>query len=526
MTRFGFRHRKVSVLALSLVLLTMAQSCQKENGVFEEETITVGYRWEPRTFNPFRSVDSASYFAQSLVYCGLVRYGKTGDIEPDLADSFLIDQSKTVYSFNLRKGLRFSDGSPISSDDVVRSIREAVGKGSPFRNNFQLFEDVTINGQKITVKFKGPDVSLLSRFVDLKILPQKVLEADKKSRAKFDRNPVCSGAFVVRDWISGQQIIFERNSHYWGKKPEYKKLAWRVIPDKKLLAMALMRKEIDIASLDGRETRRLLKVAPDLVVEELKGARVVFLGFNTSKWPFNDVLFRQSICMMIDRKKINEKLYGSYSVIPSSEFETAKQANSYPWAFNPSRANSCVLASGFVRTAGGLYATNGMAKSPLTIKVVTVTDFFELGQAVVSSLRRRGIICEIEIVEYSTLKDQYLKEGQFDMVLFSRSVGPVPDARMFWSSTSSMNYSKYHNPQVDKLIAYGSNSLTISEKEDCNKRIGEILAKEVPWIYLSRPELLLVHQKGIKNVLLVGQKKLGLPWNNELLNARYWTKGK
>lgn len=487
-----------------------------------DPVLTVGLRWEPRTFNPFYSVDSASFFAQSLIYAGLVRYGSSGEIEPDLASSFAIDESGKVYTFDLRPNLRFSDGSPLTPVDVVRSIKEAAGKRSPFAKNFQALERIVVTGNKIEVRFSGPDVTLLSRFADLKVLPAFALDESNRKRSSLSRQPVGSGPFLIRRWLSGQQINFVRNSHYWDKQPSYRELVWRVIPDKRLLAMALLRKEIDLASLDGREARLLVEEADYLKVERLKGARVVFLGFNTSRWPFNTQAVRQAISMMIDRRKINEKLFGDYSHVPASEFTEAKGGRIL-FPYDLKRAELKMKEAGFERRKSGWFYVKNPDKEPLSIRVATVTDFSDIGQVVAAYLEKAGVKAEFEIAEYSTLKDQYLKDGKFDTVLFSRSIGPMPDPRMFWSTSGSLNYSRYHSPTMDKLIAYGSSAATLAEKNSYNSRVGDILALESPWIYLARPDLLIVHNQRVKNVVFPGQTKEGLPWNNELLNARLWS---
>ncbi len=492
---------------------------REKKGFSSRDCVTVGLRWEPRTFNPFRSVDSASYFAQSLVYSGLLRYGGMGQIEPDLASSFTIlksdSSSDRTYRFVLREDIFFSDGSKITVDDVVRSIKEACGPRSPFRNNFQLLKKIDSQDRQILVTFGGQDVSLPSRFVDLKILPARILDGGKDFN--WEREPISSGVFKVKQWRSGQQIVFERNPGYWDKKsrPDYRQLFWRVIPDKKLLAMALLRNEIDMASLDGREASRLMEQFSDLQVERIKGARVVFLGFNLSKWPYTDKSVRQSLSMMIDRKAINEKLFGDFSHVPESEFSENKKLAT---TVNLAAAFRKLKATGF-ELENDRWVQGGR---PMSLRVVTVSDFLDIGQAIVSDLKRGAVEAELEVVEYSTLKDQYLKEGNFDLVLFSRSVGPVPDPRMFWSTTGSLNYSKYHNPRMDKLIAYGSQSASIEEKQKYNLMAGKLIAEDLPWIYLARPDLLIVHNRRIKKVVIGNQRLVGIPWNNEVQNARFW----
>lgn len=485
-----------------------------------EKTLVVGMRWEPRTFNPFRSVDSASYFAQSLVYSGLVRYDQNGNIEGDLAESFQLDHEKGKLLFQLRQNIYFSDGTRITSSDVVSSINEASGIRSPFSKNFEQIKSVSAHENTVEIDFQGTDASFLSRFVDLKILPSKVLESTKSQRSRFDRMPVSSGAFLVEKWKSGQVLTFKRNSYYWDKKPSFEYLAWKVIPDKKLMAMALVRKEIDIASVGGREAKQLMKDSKDIEIEKAFGSRVVFLGFNTKREPFNLEKIRQALCLVVDRQKIKEILYENYSLIPDSEFSDwacNEVEGESKWSFNTRKAEHLLAEAGYVRK-NGLWSK----KESLSLKIVTVKDFVDLGQVLVSGYKRFGIQCELEVLDYATLKDQYLKQSSFDTVLFSRSVGPVPDPRMFWSKNGNLNYSGFSTEKLERLIDKGTRAKTLEEKRQINEKVGSYLADKLPWIYLQRPYLLIAHNKRVEGIFRGKQKAVGVPWNNFLLNARLW----
>lgn len=527
--------RSAGVVCLAAAILGLLTSCTLAGGQsMAPGRIVVGMPWEPRSFDPFNSVDSASYYAQSLIYEGLVRFGPDLQVEGSLAERFEVLDGGRRYRFVLKKA-SFSDGVPVKSSDVSASVAAALGKKSPFRRNYDVIDKcLVVDDATIEMGLKRPDLTLPERLTELKILPERVLELSDQERG-LARHPVGTGPYRLGKWIPGVQIEFEPNHAYHGDREqdvERQKIVWRVIPDKREIAMALVRKEIDLAQIDGRDAKVLAGSGPDLVIENAPGSRTIFLGFNTSEWPFDQKRVRQALSMMVNRDEIADKLYGGYCVVPRTDFpeEAARDAEIKSWPYDPEAAAKLLESEGFVRDSDGAWSSPSPAngRDRLSMRILTLRDFLDVAQAVASFLQKSGVLCEVSVVEYATLKDQYLKKGDFDVVLFSRTVGPWPDFRMVWSSTGSLNYSKFHSYELDSSIRLAIEAGDKKTMERYCRDVRRILAEEQPWIFLAQPRLLLVHQpwvQGVQPKVSRNGSRRCLPWDNPFFNARFWRRG-
>lgn len=482
--------------------------------------------WEPVGFYPLRAVDSASYYAQTLVYEGLVNYGVDTDVVPGLAESFEVSQDGLVYKFVLRKNLKFSDGEPITVRDVVDSINAAASKFSPYKDDYRDVKQVIGEGERITLKLQRPCAPLLSRLVELKILPASLLATQDRGKGALMRHPVSSGPFCLVRWESGLELVFEPNPHYWGKTPDVKRLVWRVIPDISLLAMSLSRGDIQVAQVDARTWNYFLSRKQNLALDAFAGSRTIYIGFNLSRSPFGEDAVRQAIAQSIDRQQILSRIYANYGVLPTSDSAEGRWSfdrSVKTYDFAPVKTRELLEKQGFKLTARGYTRVNNGKEQLLAFRIKSTKDSADVAEAIAGQLRTAHIPTEVEVVEFAALRHRYLQKGDYDVCLWSRSSGPDPDCFLIWSSKGPMNFSRFNEPVVDELIQKGRTATSIKERKEIYSQMQKILAKRVPWIFIVQPRLMVAHQKEITNVSLGSQTKTGLPWDNPLFNAARWS---
>lgn len=129
------------------------------------------------------------------------------------------------------------------------------------------------------------------------------------------------------------------------------------------------------------------------------------------------------------------------------------------------------------------------------------------------------------MLEFSTLKERYLKPGKFDVVIWSRSAGPDPECGIVWGSKGPLNYCRFKNAQIDALLEAGRRATKQDERQKAYGEMQLILATQLPWIFLVQPDLLIAHNKHCQNIKLSNQAQTGLPWDNPLFNAVQWEPG-
>lgn len=488
-----------------------------------------GIAWEPVGFFPLRAVDSASYYAQTLVYEGLVRYNERMEVCPGVAERFSVSEDGLSYRFRLRQGARFSSGEEIKASDVLESVRLASSKYSPYRDDYKDVKDMTLNGDELVMTLSRPCAPLLNRLVELRILPARLLKLPDKGRSILSRTPISSGPFVLRRWESGLELVFEPNQMYWGEKPRMRRLVWRVVPEMGLLALSLNRGDIDAAQVDARSYRALLSRNKELVLDSFCGSRTVYVGFNLERSPWKDVLVRRAIAMSIDRSLLARDLLFDFAFVPDTDFSPGRwsyEKSATPLKYDPPAARTLLSKAGFSLIDGNWVRVSGGKTEILAFKMQTAKDYLEMAECVSSQLAKNHIRCEVEVVEFSALRNRYLKQGEYDVVLWSRSSGPDPECVLVWSSTGAMNFTRFKNKKMDEMIEAGRVATTRAQRVKAYAEVQRILAGELPWIFLVQPRLLVVHKKNLKNVQLADQAESGVPWDNPLFNAARWVESR
>jgi peptide/nickel transport system substrate-binding protein len=536
--------------------VTILAGCSRAPSTFNQSTqvsqrddqIVFGISWEPNSFNPLKSLDSGSYFGQTLVYEGLVRYDASMRIVPALAETFSISQDRKTYKFQLRPKLLFSDGSPITVDDVRSSFQAASSKASPFKSDFDCIEKIESDKTSgaIVLHLSRVSAPLLSRLIELRILPAAIWNQPDHGTQTLSRTPVASGPFRLKRWESGLELVFEPNPFYWGDKPKMTQLVWRVVPDKTFLGIALRRGELDVAAVDplncnatfsmpqtGSEaagagnTGTLPRSQNKIVVDEFNGSRTVYLGFNAHKKPFSEKKIRQSIAMSIDRAALARVLFAGYAIVPKSDVSPGNPFYNdkvVVWNFDRQKAAAILKEAGYESTNHGWCQlhSDSLSKEPLSFRILTVKDFQDVAQVVSDNLADMKIPTEVQVLEYTTLRSNYLKKGDFDVFLWSRSSGVDPDCALVWGTGGALNFCGFSEPRIDALIEQGRSTTDPLKRVAVYEEIQSTLAEQLPWVFLVQPKLLVAHKDNIINVKQACQQVTGLPWDNPLFNASRW----
>ncbi len=549
-----FEHAfSISVCLLTVCSLSACSDATTDGAesraVPAKERVVFGMSWEPASFNPLRALDSASYYAQTLVYEGLVKLDADLHIVPALAESFSISADGLTYTFKLRPNLHFSDGSKIELEDIVASLDSARSARSPFKTDYECIEKIDHDRQtrQITLHLKQPSAPLLPRLVDTRIIAARILREADHGTSSLSRTPIANGPFQLARWEPGVELVFEPNPQYWGEKPKIRQLVWRVLPDKTLLGVALRRGEVDVAPVDALDCQAVLTAraggdsanianknakegstdgANRLVLDQFNGTRTVYLGFNTQRQPFDQKVLRQAICMGINRNEIARVLFAGYARVPNGDVSPGSwvyNSRVKSWPFDPDLAKQYLIKSGYALSNRGWCRPRSAGDDlPLSFRILTVKDFQDIALAVSNDLASLKIPSEVQVMEYTTLKARYLQKRDFDVFVWSRSSGTDPDCTLVWGTGGVLNFCGFSDAAADKLIKDGRHTNSRSERACIYGKIQEILAEQLPWVFLAQPKLLIVHKAEIENIKQSNQELTGLPWDNPLFNAPRW----
>lgn len=324
----SFRIRRIVVatlggLALALsVGLAHAQAPRSTALVVAEDVV-------PQTFDPTQSSQIRTWYAWQLVYEGLVRASADGKIEPVLATRWTVDPAMTTYEFTLRDGVKFSDGSSMSADDVVASFQRLMQGGLPYaKDRFKSVDSVTkVNDQTVRFKLKQPDAGFLlnvgSPFVvGSAILSAKWLQSNDPKLAMMGTGP-----FKMVSYQPNTQLVLKRNDEYWHKEATatVSDLTIRYMPEQSAQIAALRSGQVDLM-FPSAESRLQLRGAPGVTTVAVSSTNTVRLNINTNRPPFNNVDFRRAMSLALNRAEIVQGAFLG-EAMPSAQVPP-----SYPWS--------------------------------------------------------------------------------------------------------------------------------------------------------------------------------------------------
>ncbi len=352
----------------------------------------------PKTFNFALSNESPNVFAYT--YEGLITENAlTGDIEPALAESWEIAEDRKRITFTLREGLKWSDGQPLTVDDVVFSYQDIYlnpAIPTPIQDVLKIGKDrrfptVRKVGDR-RVEFTTPEpFAPFLRITGIPIMPKHALEKAVKTKGSdgnplflstwgTDTNPkdiICNGPYMLDSYATSQRVIFRKNPYYWRKddqgnsQPHIERIVWSIVENRDTALLQFRSGGLDLSEPIRPEDFELLKR------EEQRGRFTVYIGgprpittfmaFNLnqgrrngkplvdpikSRW-FNNVSFRQAVAYAIDREKMKNTIYRGLgtlinsTLIPQSPYYLSPEQGLRVYNYDPAKARQLLLDAGF-----------------------------------------------------------------------------------------------------------------------------------------------------------------------------------
>lgn len=444
-----------AALAAPLPLVALAQA---------RDSVIIAMTLEPPTLDPTSGAAQAiREVTLQNIFEGLVKMGRTGKIVPCLAESWEIAPDNVTYSFKLRRGATFHDGTPFSSEQVRFSFERAVAPESTNAQR-QLFapiaEITTPDPATVVIKVKQPTADFLYGLA----WGDAVIVAPA-SAANNKTNPVGTGPFKFGRWNRGDRLELERFDGYWGEKPTLAKATFRFIADPQAQVAALRAGDVHAqTNLSAPEAVPQLKSDPKLQVSFGKTEGEVILAINNAKAPFNDLRVRQAIAHVLDRKTIALGVYGFDVDLIGSHFSPLHPAyidltGTYP--VDIPKAKALLAAAGF---------PNGFS---CTLKLPPPTYARRTGEIIAALLAQIGINASIEPLEFPQWLERVFRGKDFDLSVIAHTE-PL-DINIY---ARDDYYFQYKNPEFKALMAKIDATLDEGQRNEMNKEAQRILARE------------------------------------------------
>jgi len=525
----------------------------KFGGQFVSSTIGEG----PKTFNPFNSKDNISSAMSEVMYDGLVTTNPvTGETIPKLAKSFSVNGCE--YVVNLRHGLKWSDGKPITADDVVFTWNKIILGGY---GNTSTRDSIIIDGKLPTVskidnymvKFVTPKpFAPFLRMLSSPIAPKHIFEpAVNRGKAYFDgflstnTNPkefVTSGAFRLKEYVPAQRVVFEKNPNYYiinkdGKKlPYLDKLVYLIVGDINNQVLKFEGGELDEISLQGANVARFKEMEKhsDFSVYNIgpdTGTMYLTMNMNNRKsdkgkyyvdqkkqlW-FQDKNFRQAVDYAIDRKNMvfniaNGLAFPLFTPETLNSIFLNKDLKPYDRDLNKSR--ELLRKSGFKwDKAGHLLDRFGNHVEFDLYTNAGNTEREAIGVMVKQDLEDLGMKVNFKPIEFNSLVNKLMSTLDWDMVLMGFTGSPLEPngGKNVWLSDGTLhifnqrlerdvNSRRYpFENRIDYLYTQGALATKFEDRKKYYDEYQAIVYEEKPFIYIYSPIRIVAIRDKFKNV--------------------------
>lgn len=463
---------------------------------------------EPETIDPHKSDGLEEFLVQSDMFIGLTKIDPHGRIAPDLAERWEVAPDGLSWTFHLRPHLKWSDGSPLTAEDFVWSLRRAVDPATAASYASLLYPIVNaraINSgrekdlAKLGVEAPDPDTvvvrleaptAYLAGVMTVGItfpVPRKAIEAYGEEWTRPDKI-VCDGAFEMKDWVPQERISLVRNPNYYDPgSVRLDGVEWLVYPDDRTAVRSFRNGELDIARVPSvlvpwarKEMPAELHTGPNLWT--------TYLIANTQRAPLTDVRLRQALSMAIDRETIVTRVVphgqtAAAALIPPGIEGYTPQAPDWAALSMPdrvARAKALVQAAGY-----------GPA-NPLKIELMYVTSDQskqEFG-AVAAMWHAIGVDATLDNRENQVVESE-TRHHDFQISAYGW-IADYPDPWTFLSvfrtDAGGLNTADYRNPEFDGLLAQASTELDPAKRMALLEQAERIFVRDQPVIPLTYDE--------------------------------------
>ncbi len=441
-----------------------------------DATINISLSAEPPKLDPAQSSALVDRQVLNSIFDKLVDLNAEGEIVPMLATEWQVSDDQLTYTFTLREGVKFHDGTDLDAEAVKFNLERGMEEASPRRTELAAVSAIeVVDPQTLKVTLKEPFAPFLSVLTDragMIVSPTAAQEMGEDFLSK----PVCSGPFKFQERVMGSTITLVRNDDYWQEGlPKAKQIVYKIFTDANTALVNLRSGQVDITDqIPSKEVPGLQSDNKFVVVNE-PGMGYQGIWLNTQNPPLDKKEVRQAIAMLINRDALVKVVFGGTATPGNSPFSPSNLAYGDSDKYSPPN----------VEQAKALLAQAGVPNPSFTLMTGTSAVLAQQAQLIQGFLQPAGINMQIEKVEFGTMLEQ-MSNGNYQAGALGWSGRPDPDQNIynFFITGGSSNYANYSNPQVDELLNQARREGDEAKRKALYDQVMEILHEDVPYVYI------------------------------------------
>ncbi len=516
--------KTLGTLSAALLMTTAFASCAVQAPVDEDKVIIFGKSKDAVTLDAADTTDGESSAVVVNITEPLLRFKRESTlVEPALAESYTVSDDKLTWTFKLRKGVVFHDGTPLNAEAVKFNYERQMDEKSPwrFKGKFEywhlFFGAVKAieapDEHTVVIRLNRPDATFKTNLA-LYTMGISSPTAIKKYGEDYFKNPVGTGPYKFDRWIRNEKIKLLRNENYWGVKPSIDMLIYKPVPDNAVRLLELETNSINV--LDGINPDDVPRIRkdPNLKLITQPGLNVGYLAMNNDKEPFNKLEVRLAINHAINKAALVKAFFadgtlGTAAVNPMPSTIWGYNTQIQDYDYNPEKAKALLKKAGY---------PDGFTTKLWTMPIARpyMPQPTRIAESIQADLQKVGIKAEIVTYEWGTYLDK-LSGGEHTMAL-AGWIGDNGDPDNFLYTLldknntvkgSAANYAFYKGEGTHELLVKAQQVYDQAERARLYEQAQVLIKQDAPWVPLFHSTQMMATRAGVEQFYLhpVGEKR-------------------
>jgi peptide/nickel transport system substrate-binding protein len=463
--------------AIGVAMFTGAAVAQKQGG-----SITVGLETDIPGFDPLKVgvFDTGAEYAAAAIFDTLTTLDDEGAVQPKLAVSWSHSDDFKTWTFKLRSGVKFQDGTPFNAAAVKANFDRQKDPANKCSCAFYIANITSVETpDDLTVVYNltapSPNFAAIATLASSNNVVQSPT-AWKTKGDDYNRNPVGTGPYMLKSWVAGDRLVLERNPDYWDKGRVFlDRIVLKPLPDAQSRFASLQSGEADVIYEDENDSDNIKKAQndPKLKVLTYTGSGAAVDAFNTKVEPFDDIRVRQALVMAIDRKKWSDAMTGGMSRPASNPYgdgSWVKCKDDGALPYDPEKAKALIKEYG----------------KPVKFKMmVTATPRGRsIGQILQQFWKAVGADMELDQVDQAQIPARAFAR-QYELTPWRIIDLADPDPQMYanFHTGSPSNLAQFSDPEIDRLLEHARSSADQNARIEDYCALGRIINQKATWFW-------------------------------------------
>jgi peptide/nickel transport system substrate-binding protein len=476
---------------------------------------------EGNGFDPATSLGGPTSEVEGLIYEALVRSkpiapndvspgrGIGSTIEPALAESWKTSEDGLTWTFTLRKGVQFHDGTPLDADAVILNIDRMQNESSPYYFKGKMVNAINRYGSVASYRAVDPttvEIKLKYRFAPfLNTIAQPTAgiispAALKKYGEDIAKQPVGTGPFKWVEWRPNETITFERNPNWWGGKANLDRVVFRNVPEPSVQTAQLQSGAVNFAAGINPDSVPILEKDPNIVVYKTTGD-LNGIKIRCDKAPFTDQRVRQALTYAIDRESLTKTVYAGLGTVANSPLPpnfAEWDPSIKPIPYDVEKAKSLLAEAGL---ANGFSMRVVSFNAPLTVNPIGGD---KLAEALQPYWAKIGVQAKIESLDIAAWRAKRLA-GDFDILMDGFEGAGDPDD-VFYQGYHSDTYNStgnatfYKEPKIDAMVNAARQEYDPAKRKAMYAELQSYIYDLSLWVYVNFVDILMAGHKSVNDV--------------------------